>query len=181
MNNVVVYAIARKYDIEELKGLATAKFRKLLFLEEPNDACPIIVGTVFETTSITDPRLRDVVLQYCTEYSTNIIADDRLFSILKDYSELGLNVLREVDRYANREPNQKRRLREQLVTLNEELAQMVKKASKVEKMRPINSSVTAVLQELKTTYKNLEISGDESAGSDEGDDESGVTSIKTAS
>ena len=167
MNNVVAYAIAQKYDIEELKEFATAKFRNLLFLEEPNDAFPAIVGTVFETTSITDPRLRDVVVEYCTVHSTKIIADDRLFSTLKYYSELGLNVLREVDKYANRKLDQKRRLREQLVTLKEELAQMVKKASSFGEMRQINSSVTAVLQELKTTYNNLEIESDESAGSEE--------------
>ena len=167
MNNVVVYAIAQKYDIEELKEFATAKFRDLLFLEEPNDAFPEIVGTVFETTLSTDPRLRDVVVEYCTGHSTKIIADDRLCNILKDYSELGLSVLREVDQYANRKQDQKRRLREQLVTLKEELAQMVKKASNVEKMRQINPSVTAILQELKTTYNKLKIESDESAGSEE--------------
>ena len=35
MNNVVVGAIAQKYDIGKLKKLATAKFRELLWLGAP--------------------------------------------------------------------------------------------------------------------------------------------------
>ena len=170
MNNVVVYAIAQKYNIGELKEFATAKFRNLLFLEEPNDAFPVIVGTVFETTSIKDPQLRDILVEYCTGHSTKIIADDRLFGILKDYSELGLNVLREVDKFANRKFDHERRLREQLFTLKQKLAQMVEKASRVDKRRQIDPSL---LRELKTTCNNIVIERDDSAGNEEGgeDDE----------
>ena len=136
MNNVAVCAIAQKYDIDELKELATAKFRHLLWLEAPNHGLPDIIGAVYETTSTTDPGLREVAIEYCVRYSTNIVVDDR---IIKDYGELGLAVLREVDQHANNNRLQKELLHAELVqqkkktellhtrlvTLKGELAQML--------------------------------------------------------
>ena len=110
MNNVVVYAIAQKYDIEGLKELATAKFRDLLFLEEPNDTFPNIIGAVYETSSITDPGLRLVATRYCAHYSTQILADDHLCGVIKDHGELGLEVLREVNKKVIENRQDKERL-----------------------------------------------------------------------
>ena len=72
MNNVVVGAIAQKYDIGELKKLATAKFRELLWLGAPSHSVPDIITAVFRTTSVTDPGLRNVVNDFCAHYSTEI-------------------------------------------------------------------------------------------------------------
>ena len=162
MNNVAVCAIAQKYDIGELKELATAKFRNLLWLEAPNHGLPDIIGAVFETTSTTDPGLRDIAVEYCVRYNTNIVVDDHLCIIIKDYGELGLAVLREVDQHANedrvqkellhtqlvQQKKQKELLHTQLVTLKGELAQLLKgnfygSAAHVEK--------------LNTAYNNIRI------------------------
>lgn len=111
MNNVAVCAIAQKYDLGELKGLATARFNDLMWFGEPNHGLREIVGAVFETTSITDTGLRNIVVAYCTEYSTDIIADDHLCSIIKDYGELALDVLREIDELAQERSRENKLLR----------------------------------------------------------------------
>ncbi|CAF9909829.1 hypothetical protein IMSHALPRED_008480 [Imshaugia aleurites] len=129
MNNVVVYAIAQKYDIDELKELATAKFRELLWLKAPGHGLPDIIDAVFQTTSLTDSGLRDVSVEFCTHYSTNIIADDHLCGIIKDHGELGLEVLRGVDKHAKEKCQQKDLLHGKLVTLKGELAKMIKEAA----------------------------------------------------
>ena len=95
MNNVVVCAIAQKYDISELKELATSKFRELLWLKAPSPSLPHVVDAVFETTSTADSGLRSVVTKYCAHHSSKIVADNQLSIMIKDHGELGLDVLRE--------------------------------------------------------------------------------------
>ena len=159
MNNVVVYAIAQKYDIGELKELATAKFRKLLWHEEPSHDLPDIIDAVFETASITDPGLRNVAVQYCTYYITDIVSDDHLCSVIKDHGELGLDVSRELNENAIESCQQKELLHGKLVTLKREMALLRKEASKLSKTRRLRdeSSIAAFLKKLKTTFDDAGI------------------------
>ena len=121
LNNVVVYAIAHKYDISELKELAKSKFHELLWLKAPSHGLPGVIDVVFKTTSITDSGLlRNVVAEYCTHFTTKIVADDQLSSMIKDHGELGLDVLR-----------QHSKKQEDRVTLKWKLAQMIKDASNI--------------------------------------------------
>ena len=151
INNVVVYAIAQKYDIEELKELAMVKFCDVLWLKGPTYAFLDIITAVFETSSITDPGLRPVAVKYCTHYSTQILADKYLCCVIKDHGELGLEVLREVSKDSARNAKLRQRFYEQLVTLDEKLAQMIETASEIE------YPATPLLRTLWTTHKNLEI------------------------
>ena len=152
VNNVAVCAIAQKYDLDELKGLATAKFKDLIWFGEPNHGLPEIVDAVFETTSMTDTGLRNVVVAYCTEYSTDIIADDHLCSIIKDYGELGLDVLREVDELAQERSRENKLLRQDLVTVKKELKRMIQEATF------IRSAVLArFIPKLSMIYDNIDI------------------------
>ena len=170
MNNVVVYAIAQKYDIKGLKELATMKFLELLWLEAPNYAFPNIIGAVFDISSSTDSGLRRVAAKYCALYSTQILADDHLCGVIKDHSDLGLDMLREVSEISAQKFDC---LLEKFVTLKMELAHTVKKVSRFQMSWPsrsTNCSITAFLKELKATYNNLEIKSDESAGLEKGDE-----------
>ena len=171
MNNVVVYAIAQKYNINELKELAAVKFRNLLWFKIPDYAVLSIIGTVYETSSVTDRRLRLVAAKYCAYHSNEILDDDSFCSIIEEYSELGLDVLREVNKYANRKGDQKQRLRGQLVTLEWELKEMLKEALGAEKIGRFDPSVTAILQKLRTTYNNLAIEHADSTRSKEDDED----------
>lgn len=94
INNVIVCAIAQKYGIEELKDLAIGKFRELLWLGAPNPGLPDIINAVFDTTSITDPGLRNVAVEFCTHYIAEIVADARLCSTIKVHGDLGLGMLK---------------------------------------------------------------------------------------
>lgn len=163
MNNLVVYAIAQKYDIGELKALATAKFRKLLWQEEPDDDLPDIIDAVFEIASITDPELRNTALQYCRFYITEIVSDDHLCSIIKDHGELGLHVSRELNANAIESCRQKELEHGKLTTLKRKLASLKKEASKLSKTlsKTLKSrdeaSVGAFLKKLKTTFDDAGI------------------------
>ena len=93
MNNVAVYAVAQKYGIGELKELASAKFCELLRLKTSTHELPSLIDAVFGTTSVTDPRLRNATVEYCTQYSTEIVADNRVCISIRDHGELGLGML----------------------------------------------------------------------------------------
>lgn len=145
MNNVVVYAIAQKYHIGELKELATAKLRELLWLEAPSHGLPDIIDAIFETTASTDPGLRKVAVEFCTHYSTEIVADDYLYSIIKDHGELGLDVLRGVN---EKNCQQKGKLKR-------ELAQMMSDASNIE-MAPAKSIYQHVYDHARVSMAELQ-------------------------
>ena len=96
MNNVAVYAVAQKYGIGELKELASAKFCELLRLKISTHELPSLIDAVFGTTSVTDPRLRNATVEYCTQYSTEIVADKRVCISIRDHGELGLGMLQKM-------------------------------------------------------------------------------------
>ena len=125
MNNIAVYAIAQKYDISELKELATARFHDLLWQKAPNHELHDVVGAVFETTTINDPGLRNVVIEYCADYSTEIVRDDALCSIIKDNGELGLALLQEADERATNRCRERKLLHRKLIALKEDLRLMI--------------------------------------------------------
>ena len=157
MNNVVVYAIAQKYDINELKALAIEKLHDLLWPEAPNYAFLDIISAVYETSSITDPKLRLVAAKYCAHHSTQILGDDRLRGIIEEYSELGLDVLQAVNVDSDQNAKLRQRFYQQLVDLDEKLAQMIDKASGIGYAARCDNVVAELLQALRTTYQTLKI------------------------
>lgn len=96
MNNVAVYAVAQKYGIGALRELASTKFCELLRLKTSTHELPSLIDAVFGTTSVTDPRLRDATVEYCTQYSTKIVADKSVCISIRDHGELGLGMLQKM-------------------------------------------------------------------------------------
>ncbi len=94
INNVILCAVAQKYGVAELKHLAMGRFRELLWLGAPNPGLPDIINAVFNTTSITDPGLRNVAVEFCTHYIAECVADARLCSTIKVHGDLGLGMLK---------------------------------------------------------------------------------------
>ena len=78
LNNVLVYSIADKYGIRELKELAKAKFSSqaqgLLSAKD----FPSVIKMVYESTPSSDRGLRDVVCMVCTKQVRSLI-DSPLF------------------------------------------------------------------------------------------------------
>jgi hypothetical protein len=99
LNNVLVYAIAEKYGIAELKELAEAKFqgraRSLLSAME----FPKIIRELYRSTPSSDRGLRDIVSQVCAQQGRRIIDSPDLNAIIVEAGEFGLDLLREVLKY----------------------------------------------------------------------------------
>lgn len=159
MNNVVVYAIAQKYDIGELKVLATAKFRKSLWDEEPDHGLPDIIDAVFGTASRTTMELLKLVVQYCKFYITKILSDDHLCDIVSNRSGLGLFLLRELNANAIESYKEKELQQSKLVAWKKKLAPLKKEAAKLSKsLRPRDeASIGAFLKKLKTALSDAGI------------------------
>ena len=76
MNNVLVFAVAEKYDIPELKDLAKLKFQTLAGSKWPLDEFQAIAESVFTTTPDNDTGLRQIVLDLCGKHFHHILKDE---------------------------------------------------------------------------------------------------------
>jgi len=102
LNNVLVYAIAEKYGIAELKEMAKAKFqgraRSLLSAKE----FPEIIRELYRSTPSSDRGLRDIVSRVCAPQGSTIVGNPDLNATIVEIGEFGLDLLREVLKYENR-------------------------------------------------------------------------------
>lgn len=76
MNNVLVYAIAEKYDIPELKELAKRKFETLVNSKWPHEDFHAVTETIFSTTPEEDMGLRQIVMDICRENFQDMLEDE---------------------------------------------------------------------------------------------------------
>ena len=106
MNNVLVYAIAEKYDISELKDLAKHKFRTQTSAAWPLDDFHAVTEAVFSTTPETDTGLRQIVMDICGEHSEDILRDKESRLMFFENKAIAAVVLdaaaRDVDHYVKR-------------------------------------------------------------------------------
>ena len=93
MNNVLVYAIAEKYDIPELKQLAREKFIASFSQNRPPKNLSAIAKAVFETTPSGDEGLRQIVIQECLHWRHDWMKDPVFMSILKETGDLATGIL----------------------------------------------------------------------------------------
>ena len=97
MNNVLVYALAEKYNIPALKDLAATKF---VGCEGPVDFAQYqeLVNAIFESTPFTDTGLRNVVILDCVnpQFIEKVLDEEGLAPTIRDHGSLGLGMLREV-------------------------------------------------------------------------------------
>lgn len=96
MNNVILYAAAHKYGITELKKLASAKYCELLRLKITSHGLPNLIDAVFGITFVTEPELRNVLVEFCTKNSPKFFADTRVCNSIRDHGELGLSMLQKI-------------------------------------------------------------------------------------
>ena len=73
MNNVLVYAIAEKYDIPDLKTLAKGKFQSLARSKWPHGDFYALAEAIFSTTPDSDMGLRQIVLDLCEEHFQDVL------------------------------------------------------------------------------------------------------------
>lgn len=88
LNNVLVYAVADKYDIPELKELAKRKFHALMKDEWSDVEFEAVRDAIFGTTPSQDKGLRDIMCQLCIQHFEDIVKDVRLRSVVLSNEEL---------------------------------------------------------------------------------------------
>lgn len=93
MNNVLVYAIAEKYDIPELKDLAKRKFETLVNSKWPHEDLDTVTEAIFSTTPDGDMGLRQVVIDICAQHFQEILKDEASKAAFLEYKGITTGVL----------------------------------------------------------------------------------------
>lgn len=92
MNNIDVYAIADKYDLQRLKQHAQIKFGGYA-ITWPIKNLPAIIRKVDELTPSGDRGLRETVNQICRGHIKQILKDETLSQMVKDTPSLAFELL----------------------------------------------------------------------------------------
>ena len=93
MNNVLVYAVAEKYDILDLKDLAKSKFLTLATSKWPHIELYAVLETIFSTTPDGDMGLRQIVLDICRQHAQDILRDNEVRAAFLDIQAINTIVL----------------------------------------------------------------------------------------
>lgn len=96
MGNVLVYALADKYDIPELKSLAKAKFSTLVGAQSSVQELSAITNAVFTTTPESDLGLREIVINKCSESVQAALKNENIISTMEQQGCFALGVLRHI-------------------------------------------------------------------------------------
>lgn len=104
MGNVLVYALADKYNISELKILAKAKFATLVEGYASLEDISTIASAVFTTTPSSDSGLREIVIKACSNRVEIALMNKTIVSTMEQQGPFALGVLHQiVGRLANAE------------------------------------------------------------------------------
>ena len=96
MNNVLVYAIADKYDLYELKKLARTRIQSLMDPNQPYTGASDfsdVVKTVFDLTSVADSELRDIFIRKCAENFPSVLEHPGLENVIQEIAPLSFGIL----------------------------------------------------------------------------------------
>ena len=93
MNNVMVYAIAHKYEIPLLKELALLKFRCLM-KDWPQKDFAGVIAKVFEATPPDDQGLRDVIIKICSKHLKDVLDNSETAAIIQQTAPLSFGIVK---------------------------------------------------------------------------------------
>ena len=150
MNNVLVYALAEKYNMPALKELAATKF---VGCEGPVGFAQYqeLVNVIFESTPDTDIGLRNVVILDCvnSQFIEKVLEEEGLAPAIRDHGRLGLGMLREVAK--------------QLENLNSELEMKEQEAKAREKdlVEGLNAKIQNLTAEQETKERAAAVRADD--------------------
>ncbi|KAL8869760.1 MAG: hypothetical protein Q9174_004026, partial [Haloplaca sp. 1 TL-2023] len=95
LNNALVYALAEKYDIKDLKDASQKKFAALCLNGRwYDDDILATMRTVYSTTLAGDRGLRDSILTVYSRNHSQLLQNPGLPTLLTEDSELALDVLK---------------------------------------------------------------------------------------
>lgn len=93
LKNVMVYALAEKYDLQPLKELARCKFEIRSARSWQVDDIVGVLKAVYRTTPSTDRGLRDIIINVCSSYIDGLVSHKELRQMLHDDSALASEML----------------------------------------------------------------------------------------
>lgn len=93
-NNIQVYALAEKYDVQPLKSLAAKRFKIGITGQWETDDILMVLAEVYNTTPNTDRQLRDDILPVCARYSDELIVLPEFHEMLRNDGALAVDVAR---------------------------------------------------------------------------------------
>ncbi|KAI9772811.1 MAG: hypothetical protein M1839_002284 [Geoglossum umbratile] len=92
-SSIRVYALADKYDIQELKSLAESRFRIWATTYWIHPDFPDMVRDVYNSTPSTDRGLRNIVEKVLVDHALEVTEQPRFKELLVEIVELGLVVI----------------------------------------------------------------------------------------
>lgn len=144
LNNVMVYTIAEKYDIFELKELAKAKFLSQADTLLSSHEFPEVVKTIYKSTPSKDRGLRDIVSQVCVKQVRELMEDEAFKGIISDVGDFGIDILREALKHDD----------ERLAQVMDEKAKLKDKAKEIHvKMLNLESDMNQTKHTLKRVVR----------------------------
>ena len=84
--HVRLYAMADKYDIQDLKSLAKSKFQSSISNRWPIPFFPALVQEILHSTPHNDRGLREIITPICAEHVTELLSRETLVSYPPDPS-----------------------------------------------------------------------------------------------
>ncbi len=93
LNNVLVYALAEKYDIQPLKEVAHQKFKHRAAYEWFDEEIVTVLREVYAATPANDTLLRNAIHEVCDRYADKLIFHDEFLKIVKEDGTLACNML----------------------------------------------------------------------------------------
>ncbi|KAL8700684.1 MAG: hypothetical protein Q9201_005313 [Fulgogasparrea decipioides] len=94
LNNVLVYALADKYDIQALKELSRVKFEARLGEEWDGDDVLTLLKVIYQSTPSDDRELRGIILKVYSRHKDELMVNPRFPEILGTDGLLAFDVLR---------------------------------------------------------------------------------------
>lgn len=105
LNNVLVYAIADKYDIFELRELAKTKFLAEADSLMSTDEFPEIIKMVYKLPN-SDRGLRDAVLNTCMKQLRILIDNETFTDTVRNIGDFGFEILSEALKQSDKQLKQ---------------------------------------------------------------------------
>lgn len=93
-NNVQVYAIAEKYDVQPLKALAAKRFQISISGQWETEDILMILAEVYSSTPSTDPGLREEIIRVCERYSDELLVLPEFHEMLRNDGGLAIDIAR---------------------------------------------------------------------------------------
>lgn len=94
MNNVLVYALADKYNLPGLKSIAKSKFiESTRETRWPYSNFAAVIKAVYTTTPAHDHGLRDPIVHICASHVLELALDNKLAATIKEIGDLSFAIM----------------------------------------------------------------------------------------